>query len=497
MKNRITLLNMISGLLLQLITILAGFILPKIILVYFGSEANGLVNSLNQFLNYISLVEGGISSVIYANLYKPLVNNDESKVSSIIVTANWFFKKIGIIFVIYSVFLALILPIFLKSDFSYLSICSLTLIMSTGMLIQYMFSLSLKSLLIADKKGYIVNFTQCLIIVFNISLSLISVYIYPNIHLLKAISCSLYIIQPLVFNKFIKKNYNIDWNAKKDNSLISERWDGFAINIAAFIHECTDITILTIFTNLKVVSIYSVYSLVATGIQKLITASLSGVAQTIGQAYAKEEYGEVNEKMDIFEYIVFGLTYFFGTASTLLITPFVLLYTKGITDTNYNQPLFGVLLVISTIFYLIKLPHLNLAYSTNKFKEITIPAYMEAGINIMVSIILVKKFGLIGVTIGTICAMVYRMIFHVYYTAKILPGRNQNIFYKKLFSYATCSLISYLLCSYIYPFTDITINEWINHAIVYCIIIGILLTLLSISFYKKEIKFLINYIKNK
>lgn len=74
MKNKATLLNMISGLILQLFTLVSGFILPKIILIYFGSEVNGLVSSLNQFLSYITLVEGGITGVIVANLYKPIVD---------------------------------------------------------------------------------------------------------------------------------------------------------------------------------------------------------------------------------------------------------------------------------------------------------------------------------------------------------------------------------------------------------------------------------------
>ena len=73
---------MSTGLILQMFTILSGFILPKIILTSFGSEVNGLVSSLNQFLSYISLVEGGITGVVMANLYKPIVEKDEQKISA-------------------------------------------------------------------------------------------------------------------------------------------------------------------------------------------------------------------------------------------------------------------------------------------------------------------------------------------------------------------------------------------------------------------------------
>ena len=36
MKNKTTLLNMISGLILQFFTLVSGFVLQKILLIYFG-----------------------------------------------------------------------------------------------------------------------------------------------------------------------------------------------------------------------------------------------------------------------------------------------------------------------------------------------------------------------------------------------------------------------------------------------------------------------------
>lgn len=173
MKNRATLLNMISGFLLQLCNLISGFIIPKLILSYFGSEVNGLVASLNQFLSYIALVEGGISGVVVANLYKPLVDGDDEKISSIIVTSDRFYKKIGCIFAIYSFGLAIIYPIIFNVQHSFVYTFMLTLIMSINLLIQYMFSLTLRNLLSADKHIYIANNTQMIIVILNIILAII------------------------------------------------------------------------------------------------------------------------------------------------------------------------------------------------------------------------------------------------------------------------------------------------------------------------------------
>ena len=171
------------------------------------------------------------------------------------------------------------------------------------------------------------------------------------------------------------------------------------------------------------------------------------------------------------------------------------LYTKNITDANYYQPLFGVLLLISEALYLVKFPHLHLAYSANKFKEITIPAYVEAFLNIIISVLLVRKLGLVGVAIGTIAGMTYRMVFHVYYTSKIIPGRKQIIFYKKFFLFSVTAILGYFVCHRFVPLAEVTVGNWILYAVIYSLILGVLYGGISLIFFKKELKFFLRYLK--
>lgn len=493
MKSKVTLINIISSLTLQVVTVISGFIIPKIILTNFGSSVNGLVSSLNQFLSYITLIEGGITGVVLANLYKPLVDHDVEKISAVLVTAKRFFNKIGYLFIAYSIVVAVFYPILSKEGFSWPFVASLSIILSLNLLIQYLFSLSFRVLLQADKKLYVISFTQIVITVCNIVWAFLSVKIYPSIHLLKLLTGLLYIIQPLVYGYYVKKHYSIDWNTEPDDNLLKERWNGFAINCAAFIHNSTDITILTIFTNLATVSIYGVYTLVTNGLNGLFAAVFRAIAPTVGQVYAKGDEHELNKKLDLFEFITFISVYFCFTLSGLLITPFVQLYTNGITDADYIQPLFGVLIVMAEGLYLIKEPHLDLSYSANKFKELSIPAFVEAGINILVSIILVHKLGLIGVATGTIAGMTYRMAYQIYFTTKIVKNRKQWIFYKKLLAFSFVTVIGVTIC-YFVPLTEITVWNWVLHAFIYALIFGGLYVILSLLLFKNEIRYLKEYV---
>lgn len=495
--KKITLYNVLSNLILQILTIINFLIIPKLILTYFGSEVNGLISSINQFLSYISLIEGGITGVIIANLYKPIIEKDENKINSIYITAKKFYLKVAYIFILYSLILGILYPLIFETSFSFIYVFSLIIILSINLLIQYMFSITNKSLLQADKKIYIVSNIQSIIIIANIVLSIISLKVYPNIHILKLLSGLLYFLQPVIYNYYVKKHYSINKIAKPDNSLLKQRWDGFAINIAAFVHISTDITLLTIFTDLKTVSIYSVYALITNGIKQIITSITSSITPTIGQSYAKKNIDDLNEKMDIYEYIVFIAVFLLYSVTLILITPFVLLYTSNILDTNYNQPLFGILLVISEAIYLIKTHHLNLAYSANKFKEITRPAFIEASINIIISLLLVRKKGLIGIMIGTIIAMLYRMVFHINFTKKHIINRNQSIFYKKLIIFTFTSTVLITICKKILPIVEIDFISWLIHAVCYMFIFSLGYYIISILFFKKELNYLKKYIFKK
>ena len=495
MKNKITLLNIGTSLIMQIVSIISAFIIPRLILTTFGSSSNGLISSISQFLSYISLIEGGITGVILANLYKPLVLGDTKRLSSILVTAKYFYQKIGIIFLGYSIVIGFIYPLVIDTGYNYWYVFILVLILSISLMLEYMFSITYTTLLNADKKVYLISITHSVLTIINIILTLVVVKFYPDIIILKLANVLLFALKPLVYKIYIKKYFSINWKVLRDNDLIKQRWNGFAINVAFFIHTSTDITLLTIFSDLKSISVYSIYFLVVSKISVLLHSITSGFQPVIGQTYAINDKKNLNEKMDLYEFIIIFIVGILFTMTGLLITPFVMIYTKEIIDANYYQPIFSIFLVLSEAIYLLRIPHVSLAYSANKFKEITIPAYIETIINIVISIILIKRIGLVGIAIGTLCGMIYRGVFHVYFTSKLLPSRPQKNFYKKMIIVLIPCILNIFICIYFFPFTEYTIKTWIVHAIIYGLICIINYLIICVVFFKKELIFIRNYIK--
>ena len=496
-KPPIGLLNTASSLLLQFVTIANGFIIPRIVLSTFGSETNGLISSLSQFLNYITLLEGGVNSVIMASLYAPLAKGDHAKVSSIIKTSSRFFRRISAIFMLYTAALSVLYPILSHSDFSFSFVCTLTFILSLKLFSQYCFSLSYQNLLNASKRGYIISLSKILLIVLDVFAVLIITHVNPNIHLLEIVSALIYFIQPTIFNFAVKKFFKIDKKAKYDNALIKNRWDGFAINIAYFIHTNTDITLLTIFTNLQTISVYSVYALVSNGLSKIINSITAAIAPSIGNLYALGDKKELNKKFDLYEYITFILVFVFFSIGALLITPFVMLYTHNVNDANYSQPVFGVILLLSEAIYALSGPYINLSYSANKFKEISKYAYVETILNVLISVALVHKLGLIGIAIGTFIAITYRTIMHIVYLRKNILQRPLHKFIKRFASLFIPVSIATVALAFLLPVTDISILSWLTHAAIYSLVIGVVILIVSVTYFKNDLKNLKTYLKHR
>ena len=78
MRSKKALINSISSLLSQLVTIICGFVLPRLILSQFGSSYNGITSSITQFLNCVILLRAGVGGVTRAALYKPLADGDNN-----------------------------------------------------------------------------------------------------------------------------------------------------------------------------------------------------------------------------------------------------------------------------------------------------------------------------------------------------------------------------------------------------------------------------------
>ena len=432
MRGKRALYNSASFLALEIISVLCGFILPRAILSAFGSDYNGLTASITQFLSIVTLLRAGVGGVTRAALYKPLAENDMDRVSSIVnATAN-FMRRIAYIFAAGLIVFSLIYPLLVSETADYGFTCALVLIMGISTFVQYYFAITYQMLLIADQRQYITAIIQCFTLILNLIIALAMINMGFGIHAVKLGSAIVYCLNPVLTVLYIKRKYRLSREAEPDNTALSQRWDAFAHQIAAYVQENTDVMVLTTFSTVAEVSVYSVYFLVANGVKKLLSTITAGIEALFGNMIATGDREGLKRNMERASVTVFYSAALVYACLLILIVPFVSVYTEGITDAEYQRPLFALLLAASQFVSCVRTPYQNIIDAAGHFKQTKLSAIIEAALNVVISIAAVIRFGLIGVAIGTLISSLYRTVYLALYASKHILGGGFGHFAKRM-----------------------------------------------------------------
>ena len=153
-------LNIISVLILEVVTVVSGLVLPRLILSDFGSATNGLGNSVQQFITCVTLLRAGVGGVTRAALYKPLANGNIGEISGIVSATTKFMRKLTEQYTVGLLGFAVVYPFFVKENFEWVYSFSMVLILGLSTFFDCCFGVSYQFLLQADQKRYIISFLQ-------------------------------------------------------------------------------------------------------------------------------------------------------------------------------------------------------------------------------------------------------------------------------------------------------------------------------------------------
>lgn len=488
--------NTVASLIAQITTLICGFILPRLFLQHYGSEVNGLVNSISQFLSVIAFLELGVGAVVQSSLYKPLAEKDNQQISKVMVSANKFFQRLARILLVYVISLMIIYPFIVNQNFGFIYTATLIAAISISSFAQYYFGIVNSLLLNADQRGYIQYNAQTVTIILNTIVCAIMISMNGTIQVVKLVTSLIYLARPVILQIYVNNHYAINWKIKYTKEPIKQKWNGVAQHVASVVLDGTDTIVLTVFSTLSNVSIYSVYFLVVKGVKTLFLSITNGIQALIGELWAKQELEQLKNFFGWIEWLIHtGTTYVFSCTASLIV-PFIQVYTLGIKDANYIQPTFAILLTLANAMHCLRLPYNIMVLAAGHYKQTQRNYIVAAILNIVVSVLTVKIWGLIGVAIGTLVAMAYQTIWLAVYDSR-------NFIYwplKKVIRQFLVDIISSFLIisfsSHIF-LMDINYFNWFIMAIKVAFVALFVVLSINALFYKSKMKQLIFKLKNK
>lgn len=478
-------INMITSLANRMVILISGLIIPRLILTYYGSETNGLITSLNQFLSIITFLDLGVSAVVQSALYKPLADRNYDDLNGTLNAARNYFKNLAYILLGYILLLVIFYPMVIKNNVDFYTTTFLILALSIAQFSQYYFGIVNEFLLNADQKSYIQLTSEIITVALNFIFTVVLIQNGASIQLVKFVAGLVYLIRPVYLNWYVKNNYPINHQIKPRENAIPQKWNGVAQHIAYTVQTSTDIVILTIFSTLEQISIYAIYNLVVQGIKLIITSLTNEFKAFFGNMLAKNEITKLQNYFTKMEWIVHnGVVFLYGMA-ILLIVPFVELYTNTVDDVSYYAPTFALLLITGQLIYSIRTPYQSMILAAGHFKETQLGSILEALINIVMSLLLINNFGLIGLALGTIFAMTFRTCELILYLSKNILFRSIRIFLKLIIVDVLNMLFIFGIGNLFLSFYSINSPlTWILAALMLSVISILIIAFTNIIFYK-------------
>lgn len=417
--------NILSGFIGQLITIALGIIIPRLVLLNLGSEANGLLSTVSQIYTYFALLEAGVGNAALQALYGPIGSNNTEQSNRILAAMQHYYRRTGFVYLAGVLIVGFVFPIVVHSSFSYQTVFLVTILGGLGGVVRYFTQAKYLMLIKADGRNYAETNISTIINVLISVTKIILLCARCNVIVIQAMYFGYSVLTSFVYVAYVRRSYSwLNLRVAPDLQALSKRNYAFIHQISAMIFNSTDMMILSLFENLKIVSVYGLYTLLFNMASTAVGTINGSIQYRLGQTFCNKHHEKYLCMHDAFEIYNMALVSSLYCIVGIFILPFLRLYTAGVQDINYTDPILPYLFIA---VYLLN----NGRESSNlvikfagHFKQTQWHSVLEAAINVGVSLVGVYFCGIYGVLIGTIAALLYRTNDMIIYANKKILNRS-------------------------------------------------------------------------
>lgn len=413
MDKRKCVINVSVSIFFRFFMLVGSILVRRYLIQYIGNEVNGLDSLYASLIGFLSVAELGVGSAITFCMYKPVVEQDNSKVAALYQLFTKTYRIIGVIMFVTGIGLIPFLP-YLARDYTELDInLGLTfLLMLLSIVLSYAFSAK-TSLINAYKNNYVTTSISSIGMIVQYVLQIVAIVTTRSFayYLVCRIIAMLlqWIITELYSRKYHKviigyRRETVDKETKKE--IINKVKALFMHRIGSILVNSADSMIISAFIGVVVLGKYANYSSIAVSMSSVIALVFTPLTSIIGHAYVseKEKTERYFQKFYFLNYCL-GMVFFLGYYA--IIDDLILILFGN------NLELSKSVSLVIAVNYFVQF----MRQSTLLFREATGTFYndrwkpaFEGGLNIILSIAFVNLFsqiggdelGVVGVIVATI-----------------------------------------------------------------------------------------------
>ncbi len=493
--------NMITAVSSNVLTIIVGLVAQAVFIKILGSEYLGLNGLFSNVISMLGIVELGMGSAIIYNMYKPIAENDHEKIKSLM---QFYKKSYRIITLIISIIGIMIIPFIkyivdIESVTVGINVYLVYILFLLETICSYILSYK-RSMLYADQKEYITNIIHMGYTILVNTMQLTFLYFTHDYYLYLIIKVMMRLVENIVISSYVNRRYSylLDNNvtkldSKTEKDIFQKIRALFFHKIGTFIVSGTDNIIISKYLGLVTVGLYSNYYMIINAVQTVINHIIQATRASVGNLLVTESKTKQFDIFNKIRFVNFWISCFSSICIFVIMDSFITIWIgyKFVLPTK-------VLLVLVINFFIVSSRSTYGAFkeAAGIFYEDRFVPIIESLLNIVLSIIFVKKFGLMGVFMGTIgsglvlwCYSYPKYVYNKLFGRKISDYMKETIYYFIIFiliagfTYSLAILISF----------DNVYLQFISNVLIALIVPNVIMLLL---FSKDEnFKYFINMLK--
>ena len=494
--------NIAFGQIGNLITQILGFILRTVFIAHLGDTLNGINALYTSILSVLSMAELGIGTALNYSLYKPVAGRDYEKIKSYMQLYKKAYRVIGIVIAVIGLLISPFLPYLVKQPDG-VSVRDLTLYYFIFLFntVSSYFVAYKYSLVNAEQKNYIQTNIITITKMITVSLQIIVILTTGNFYLYLLTAAAVELLQKIFVSRYLDKRYpylkdkNVTKLSKEETGEIVNKTKALVFHKVGDVARLqTDSMIISGFINVTLSGFVDNYNLVMNSVANVVNIIFNSVLSSFGNLIATESK---EKQYRIFKVYRFAACWIYGFAAigfSMLLTPLISLWLGEAKTLAY-----AVVICILIDFYFKgdRIVLSNFKTAAGVFEQDKYLALIQGAVNLIISIVLVQKIGLVGVYIGTIISGLIANITKPVIIYKVILEKDVKEYFRDSLKYIVVLVMMFGFLSLVKKLVmpEVTIMTFAVMFVIICVVFnGIFLLLFGRG---EEFKYLWGLVKGK
>ena len=494
--------NIAFGYIGNLTTQLLGFILRTVFINYLGDTLNGINDLYTGILSVLSLAELGVGTALNYSLYGPVARKDYEKIKSYMQLYKKAYRVIGLVIAVIGLAISPFLPYLVKQPQG-VSVRDLTLYYFIFLFntVSTYFVAYKYSLAYAEQKNYIQTNTITITKMITVTLQIAVIVTTRNFYLYLLTAAAVELIQKIFISWYLNRLYpylkdkNVKKLSKEETGEVVTKTKALVFHKVGDVARLqTDSMIISAFINVTLVGFVGNYNMILNSVANFVNIIFNSVLSSFGNLIATESK---EKQYDVFKVYRFFACWVYGFSAVgffLLLTPFIVIWQGP------EKVLAAGAVACILIDYYFKGDRIvlsNFKTAAGVFEQDKYLALIQGVVNLILSIVLVQKIGLVGIYIGTIVSGLIANITKPFIIYKVCFEKSVKTYFLDSVKYLAVLFGILVLLTGIKQFVmpQVTVLSFVVMFIVICVVFnGIFLLLFGRT---QEFGYLWGIIKRK